>query len=143
MVFCEEEIDISFLEKIATNMSDMNVELVFVDKIMMHQINLEQRKIDKTTDVLSFPLEKNFHNLLGSIVINIDEVRSKALEFKHSEDEEIALLFIHGMLHLLGYDHEVDQGQMRKKEKEIIDFFNLPQSLIIRTQEGECKCLRK
>ncbi|WP_291951806.1 rRNA maturation RNase YbeY [Campylobacter sp.] len=137
MVFCEEEIDISFLEKIATNMSDMNVELVFVDKIMMHQINLEQRKIDKTTDVLSFPLEKNFHNLLGSIVINIDEVRSKALEFKHSEDEEIALLFIHGMLHLLGYDHEVDQGQMRKKEKEIIDFFNLPQSLIIRTQEGE------
>ncbi|AJC87677.1 rRNA maturation RNase YbeY [Campylobacter insulaenigrae] len=137
MIFCEEKIDISFLEKIATNMSCADVELVFVDKTMMRRINLEQRKIDKSTDVLSFPLEKNFQNLLGSIVINLDEVKSKAFKFRHSENEEMALLFIHGMLHLLGYDHEVDQGEMREKEKEWIDFFNLPQSLIVRTQKGE------
>ncbi|TDJ80624.1 rRNA maturation RNase YbeY [Campylobacter volucris] len=137
MILCEEEIDISFLEKIASKMSNADVELVFVDGITMHKINLEQRGIDKSTDVLSFPLEPNFNNLLGSIVINLDEVKTKALEFNHTQDEEITLLFIHAMLHLLGYDHEVDQGQMREKEKELIGFFKLPPSLIIRTQKGE------
>ncbi|MBF7044159.1 rRNA maturation RNase YbeY [Campylobacter volucris] len=137
MILCEEEIDISFLEKIASKMSNADVELVFVDEITMHKINLKQRGIDKSTDVLSFPLEPNFNNLLGSIVINLDEVKTKALEFNHTQDEEIALLFIHAMLHLLGYDHEVDQGQMREKEKELIGFFKLPPSLIIRTQKGE------
>ncbi|EAH7188510.1 rRNA maturation RNase YbeY [Campylobacter lari] len=137
MVFCEEEMDISFLEKIAQKMSDQNIELVLVDEKIMHEINLNQRGVDKTTDVLSFPLVQNCENLLGSIVINLDEVSKKAMEYKHSNEEEMALLFIHAMLHLQGYDHEVDQGQMRQKEQEWIEYFKLPKSLIIRTQEGD------
>ncbi|HEA6929842.1 TPA: rRNA maturation RNase YbeY [Campylobacter lari] len=138
MIFCEEEMDISFLEKIAQKMSDQNIELVLVDEKTMHEINLNQRGVDKTTDVLSFPLVQNCENLLGSIVINLDEVSKKAMEYKHSNEEEMALLFIHAMLHLQGYDHEVDQGQMRQKEQEWIEYFKLPKSLIIRTQEGDC-----
>ncbi|EAJ0360350.1 rRNA maturation RNase YbeY [Campylobacter lari] len=137
MIFCEEEMDISFLEKIAQKMSDQNIELVLVDEKTMHEINLNQRGVDKTTDVLSFPLVQNCENLLGSIVINLDEVDKKAMEYKHSNEEEMALLFIHAMLHLQGYDHEVDQGQMRQKEQEWIEYFKLPKSLIIRTQEGD------
>ncbi|EAH4572073.1 rRNA maturation RNase YbeY [Campylobacter sp. 2352 PW] len=137
MIFCEEEMDISFLEKIARKMSDQNIELVLVDEKTMHEINLNQRGVDKTTDVLSFPLVQNCENLLGSIVINLDEVSKKAMEYKHSNEEEMALLFIHAMLHLQGYDHEVDQGQMRQKEQEWIEYFKLPKSLIIRTQEGD------
>ncbi|EAJ0336159.1 rRNA maturation RNase YbeY [Campylobacter lari] len=137
MIFCEEEMDISFLEKIAQKMSDQNIELVLVDEKTMYEINLNQRGVDKTTDVLSFPLVQNCENLLGSIVINLDEVSKKAMEYKHSNEEEMALLFIHAMLHLQGYDHEVDQGQMRQKEQEWIEYFKLPKSLIIRTQEGD------
>ncbi|EGK8010738.1 rRNA maturation RNase YbeY [Campylobacter lari] len=137
MIFCEEEMDISFLEKIAQKMSDQNIELVLVDEKTMQEINLNQRGVDKTTDVLSFPLVQNCENLLGSIVINLDEVSKKAMEYKHSNEEEMALLFIHAMLHLQGYDHEVDQGQMRQKEQEWIEYFKLPKSLIIRTQEGD------
>ncbi|HEC1753634.1 TPA: rRNA maturation RNase YbeY [Campylobacter lari] len=137
MIFCEEEMDISFLEKIAQKMSVQNIELVLVDEKTMHEINLNQRGVDKTTDVLSFPLVQNCENLLGSIVINLDEVSKKAMEYKHSNEEEMALLFIHAMLHLQGYDHEVDQGQMRQKEQEWIEYFKLPKSLIIRTQEGD------
>ncbi|MCV3403007.1 rRNA maturation RNase YbeY [Campylobacter sp. IFREMER_LSEM_CL2090] len=135
MIFCEEEMDISFLEKIAQKMSDQNVELVLVDERVMREINFSQRGIDKTTDVLSFPLMQNCENLLGSIVINLDEVSKKAMEYKHSNEEEMALLFIHAMLHLQGYDHEVDQGQMRQKEQEWIEYFKLPKSLIVRVQE--------
>ncbi|MCV3508536.1 rRNA maturation RNase YbeY [Campylobacter sp. CNRCH_2016_3089] len=135
MIFCEEEMDISFLEKIAQKMSDQNVELVLVDERVMREINFSQRGIDKTTDVLSFPLIQNCENLLGSIVINLDEVSKKAMEYKHSNEEEMALLFIHAMLHLQGYDHEVDQGQMRQKEQEWIEYFKLPKSLIVRVQE--------
>ncbi|EGK8084598.1 rRNA maturation RNase YbeY [Campylobacter lari] len=134
MIFCEEEMDISFLEKIAQKMSDQNIELVLVDEKTMHEINLNQRGVDKTTDVLSFPLVQNCENLLGSIVINLDEVSKKAMEYKHSNEEEMALLFIHAMLHLQGYDHEIDQGQMRQKEQEWIEYFKLPKSLIIRVQ---------
>ncbi|EAI8628679.1 rRNA maturation RNase YbeY [Campylobacter lari] len=135
MIFCEEEMDISFLEKIAQKMSDQNIELVLVDERVMREINFNQRGIDKTTDVLSFPLMQNCENLLGSIVINLDEVSKKAMEYKHSNEEEMALLFIHAMLHLQGYDHEVDQGQMRQKEQEWIEYFKLPKSLIVRVQE--------
>ena len=71
---------------------------------------------------------------LGSIVISVDFVTQKAAEFQHSEEEEFTLLFIHGLLHLLGYDHETDNGEMREKEEQIITELNLPKSLIIRTE---------
>ena len=75
--------------------------------------------------------------LLGSVVINLDLVELKAAQLGHGRDDETALLFTHGMLHVLGYDHESDDGQMRAKECEILEKFRLPKSLIVRTEENE------
>lgn len=74
---------------------------------------------------------------LGSVVINLDLVELKAAQLGHGTDDETALLFTHGMLHVLGYDHESDDGQMRAKECEIIEKFHLPKSLIVRTEGNE------
>ena len=75
--------------------------------------------------------------LLGSVVINLDLVELKAAQLGHGRDDETALLFTHGLLHVLGYDHESDSGQMRAKECEIIEKFRLPKSLIVRTEGNE------
>lgn len=75
--------------------------------------------------------------LLGSVVINLDLVEMKAAQLGHGRDDETALLFTHGLLHVLGYDHESDDGQMRAKECEIIEKFRLPKSLIVRTEGNE------
>jgi probable rRNA maturation factor len=128
------EIDLDLLEKIALSLTEKDIELLVVDDYQMREINKTQRGIDKSTDVLSFPLEEIIHTPIGSIVVNKTEVINASKEFSHSQKEETALLFIHGLLHLLGYDHENDDGQMRKKEREIIDSFNLPKSLIIRSE---------
>ena len=75
--------------------------------------------------------------LLGSVVINLDLAELKAAQLGHGRDDETALLFTHGLLHVLGYDHESDSGQMRAKECEIIKKFRLPKSLIVRTEGSE------
>ena len=86
---------------------------------------------------------KNFNGenfapaLLGSVVINLDLVELKAAQLGHGADDETALLFTHGLLHVLGYDHESDSGQMRAKECKIIEKFRLPKSLIVRTEGSE------
>ena len=97
-------------------------------------INKEFRNIDKPTDVLSFPYEKMPFAPLGSIVISYEYVQNIAQKLQHSEQEEFTLLFIHGLLHILGFDHEVDNGEMREKESAIITNYNLPKSLIVRTE---------
>ncbi|WP_299226720.1 rRNA maturation RNase YbeY [uncultured Campylobacter sp.] len=75
--------------------------------------------------------------LLGSVVINLDLVEMKAAQLGHGTDDETALLFTHGLLHVLGFDHESDDGQMRVKECEIIEKFRLPKSLIVRAEGSE------
>ncbi|MDP2850693.1 MAG: rRNA maturation RNase YbeY [Sulfuricurvum sp.] len=125
----------ALLEQIADTLSTQEIELILTDNDEMAQINREFRNIDKATDVLSFPSDPFPGAPLGSIVISVNKVQSVAQELGHSEDNEIALLFIHGMLHLLGFDHEVDNGEMRQKEVELIERFNLPKSLIVRTLE--------
>ena len=130
----EADINKEILEKIANYLDvKKDIELLIVDNDTIKELNKEYRKIDKETDVLSFPLEDIPHLPLGSVVISIDKAKEAAKSFNHSLDDEIALLFTHGLLHLIGYDHEVDNGEMRKKEKDIINKFNLPDSLIIRT----------
>ena len=128
--------DIAQLETIARALSGRDVEFVFVDDAAIAELNAEHRGKDKPTDVLSFPLEGDLPHLpLGSIVVSVDHIRRKAEELGHTPDEETALLFIHGLLHLLGYDHETDDGEMRAKERELIEAFGLPASLIVRTEE--------
>lgn len=122
------------LGTIANTLTKKDIELIITTDDEMRMINSEHRNIDKSTDVLSFPYEDMPMSPLGSIVISSSHVEDKAKELSHTEDDELALLFIHGMLHLVGYDHEVDSGEMREEEKNIIKKFNLPDSLIIRTQ---------
>ena len=131
MIFCECEFD-PLLEQIADFLGAGDVELVFVNDDEMREINHEQRGINKATDVLSFPYEQVSGGLMGSVVISTDTASRVASELGHSIECEIALLFLHGVLHILGYDHEIDNGQMRQKEKEVIEHFSLPDSLIIR-----------
>ena len=128
------QINESFLNSIAITLSDKDIELLIVDKDEMQEINKKHRSVDSSTDVLSFPYEDMPFAPLGSIVISSWHVQNKAKELNHSNDDETSLLFIHGILHLLGYDHEIDAGQMREKEKNLIKKFNLPDSLIVRTQ---------
>jgi len=126
-------IDIKELEVIKNNLTSKDIELIFVENEQMREINKEHRNIDKATDVLSFPLEFDLPNMpLGSIIISTDFISEKASEYNHSFEDEMKLLFIHGILHLLGFDHEVDNGEHRQKEEELIKKYNLPNSLIVR-----------
>ena len=129
-------IDLDALEKIAQSLTDREIELIVTENDTIAALNQEYRSKDTPTDVLSFPMENAVANMpLGSIVISADFVQEKAKELGHGEKDEFSLLFIHGLLHLLGYDHEKDHGEMRKKEKELIEKFDLPSSLIVRTEE--------
>ena len=130
----DKTVDITLLEHIADALTEREIELLLTDDATMRAINSEYRHIDKATDVLSFPFEALPMAPLGSLVISMDHVRVGAETFGHSEDDETALLFIHGLLHLLGYDHECDDGEMREAERELIERFGLPESLIVRTE---------
>ena len=127
------DFDVNSLNEIYCYLTDKDVELILTTDEEIKELNKTYRQKDQPTDVLSFPLENIPGMPLGSIVISIDTAKKGAKEFSHSVEDEIKLLFIHGLLHLLGYDHETDNGEMRAKEEEIIKKFNLPQSLIIRS----------
>jgi probable rRNA maturation factor len=134
-------VDLEALDKIAEALSTREVELIITDDATMQELNSQYRDKDSTTDVLSFPMETPFteqsvFNIpLGSIIIAESFVKEKAAAFGHTIQDELSLLFIHGMLHLLGFDHEKDEGEMRVREKELIEQFDLPKSLIVRTEE--------
>lgn len=123
----------------------LEVDVVFVDDLEMQDINYKHLGNDYSTDVLSFPLlvdESILHYALehksqisiGSIVINVDEVRNVSADLRHSEIDEAKLLFIHAFLHILGFDHERDEGEHRVTEQRVIEHFGLPKSLICRNQ---------
>ena len=135
------DVEWEILEKIASSLTEKEIELLIVDNNAIQKLNATHREKDAPTDVLSFPVENAFEQdlpgmPLGSIVISADFVREKAAALGHTENDELSLLFIHGLLHLLGFDHETDSGEMRAKEKALIEAFELPSSLIIRTEEN-------
>ncbi len=139
MILLENQTDIKIdthnLEIIAKSLSDREIELILTNDLQIQALNRRYRVHDRATDVLSFPLEGELSTQpLGSIVISLDHVYKKANEYGHLPEEELALLFIHGMLHLLGYDHEKDDGQMREIEAKLIRRFKLPSSLIVRNE---------
>ena len=134
-------VNVQLLENIANSLTSREIDLTLCYNNTIQQYNKEYRQKDTATDVLSFPIENDIitdNNFmpLGSIVISVDFIMDKAKEYKHSTESEMALLFIHGLLHILGYDHETDSGEMRKKEASIIQNFDLPHSLIVRTEEN-------
>ncbi|HOH59131.1 MAG: rRNA maturation RNase YbeY [Bacilli bacterium] len=109
------------IKKIAKLFKDkMSLSLIIVNDKQMRDINFQYRDLDKTTDVLSFPdTEEDY---LGDIFISLDKVKLQAVEYEHSEMEEFARLLIHGILHLMGYDHIKDEDHevMVKKEEELL-----------------------
>ena len=132
-------VDLEALEKIAEELSAQEVELIITDDETMKELNREYRDKESITDVLSFPMDAPFTEQsvfdmpLGSIVIAESFVKAKSAEHGHTIQDELSLLFIHGMLHLQGFDHENDEGEMRAREKALIEQFDLPRSLIVRT----------
>ena len=98
---------------------DNEVNIIFVDDSFIQNLNQKFRGKDYPTDVLSFPFD--VPEFLGEIYISLDTANRQAKEYKHSLTREIAFLAVHGLLHLLGYDHgdELDV-EMRKKEEEIL-----------------------
>jgi probable rRNA maturation factor len=103
----------------------------------MRSLNREFRGKDKPTDVLSFPAAsaspKSKQSLTGDIAISAEIARANAKSLGHSFDDEIRILLLHGLLHLAGYDHENDNGDMARFEQRLRVKLNLPSSLIERT----------
>jgi probable rRNA maturation factor len=131
-------VDTDLLEKIAEDLTRRQIELVITDDHGIRALNAKHRGKDKATDVLSFPMEESHPFApLGVVVISKEHVVKKAAEYGHTPQEEFTLLFIHGLLHLIGFDHETDQGQMRHKEEVLINAWKLPKSLIVRSGEDE------
>jgi len=113
-------------------LDDVEFNIIIIDNERIKQINKEYRNIDKETDVISFALEdyediKLQHRLLGDIYISIDKAKGQALEYNHSLLRELGFLSIHGLLHLLGYDHmnPEDEKIMFDKQKEILDSYGI------------------
>jgi probable rRNA maturation factor len=118
----------------------VEVSVRFVDDEEIHRLNLEYRNMDKSTDVLSFPLGENGEydinydtgaKMLGDIVISVEHAVEQAKTYGHSLQREIGFLTVHSMLHLLGYDHEqggLEQVRMREKEEEILRQLGLRRS---------------
>ncbi len=108
------------------------ISVRMVDDEEIHKLNSQYRGIDKSTDVLSFPLGENGEydinydtgaKMLGDIVISMEHAVVQAKAYGHSLQREIGFLTVHSMLHLLGYDHEaggIEQVRMREKEETIL-----------------------
>lgn len=96
----------------------------------MQKLNKDFLQNDYPTDVLSFPSQDA---TLGDLAISIERAEQQALEFGHDRIDELRILMLHGVLHLLGFDHEVDRGKMEREERRWRDFFQLPPTLIGRS----------
>lgn len=95
------------------------VNIIFVNDQFIRNLNQRFRSKDCPTDVLSFPFE--IPEFLGEIYISLDTAKRQAAEYNHSIEREIAFLTVHGLLHLLGYNHgEEPNPEMRAKEEEIL-----------------------
>jgi len=110
---------------------EYEVSVLITDDEHIHQLNREYRGVDRATDVLSFPMfefdeEGNMiddgGDQLGDIVISLETALRQADEYGHAPSREVAFLTVHSMLHLMGYDHEIEEERviMRKNEEEIL-----------------------
>jgi probable rRNA maturation factor len=110
----------------------------------MRQLNRCFRGKDKPTDVISFPaMEVVSKKLAGDLAISVDIAAANAKHFGHSTQEEICVLILHGLLHLAGYDHETDDGEMARKEERLRVKLRLPSNLIARTNSRTGGTLKK
>jgi probable rRNA maturation factor len=138
---------ISILETIlrkageAEGVNDGEVALTFVTDEHIHELNKQYRGIDRPTDVLSFAMnegledepeivyeigegdaEPDFPDVLGDIIISVETAKRQSEEYGHSLERELGFLFVHGFLHLLGYDHqdEASEAEMMSKQEAVL-----------------------
>ncbi len=107
---------------------EAQVSILLCEDSYIQKLNKEYRRVDAPTDVLAFsmhegPFPRVHPEILGDVVISLEAASRQAKRFCHSLNKEVALLVIHGILHLLGYDHQKkkDREKMRRKEKEILE----------------------
>ncbi|MGI6358109.1 MAG: rRNA maturation RNase YbeY [Bacillota bacterium] len=108
--------------------SEVEVSVVLVDDEAIRQLNQRYRQIDAPTDVLSFSqmegeelVDAGETVLLGDIVINLPRAVEQAESYQHSVERELAFLLVHGLLHLVGYDHDEQfEGEMREKQTAVL-----------------------
>lgn len=107
--------------------------IIFVTNEEIHTINKEYRHTDRVTDVISFALEDtkdivyDDFRLLGDIYIAIDVAYDQAIEYNHSREREVCFLATHGLLHLLGYDHQTleEEKIMFKEQDDLLDAYGI------------------
>lgn len=129
-----EKVNLLLLDKVVCKVSELlNVNNSFVSVVLtdnkhIHEINKTYRNIDRETDVISFAFMDNDENIksditdLGEIYISLEKAHSQAEDYNHSFEREICFLLVHGLLHLLGYDHmnEKDEKEMFGLQDEIL-----------------------
>ena len=101
----------------AIGKSESSATIAFVSDKRIRELNQQFRGIDKATDVLSFPAEEEFN--LGDVAVSVDTAAVQAKENGLTIEGEIAQLILHGLLHLCGYDHENDNGEMNRLELKL------------------------
>ena len=122
------------------NNSRLSVSITLTTPEQIHEINKKYRNVDRPTDVLSFPMfEKDeleqkikdnsflHEDVLGDIVISIEQVKKQAEEYGHSFERELSYMVVHGFYHLMGYDHikEEDKLKMRPKEEKVLNLLGI------------------
>lgn len=106
------------------------VSVLLTNDARIHELNRDYRGMDKPTDVLSFALEEDetvvlppgFPRMLGDVIVSLDTIRRQAAEHSKTPAQECAWALCHGVLHLLGYDHQTDEeeDEMRGREQEVL-----------------------
>ncbi len=137
--------DIEMLEKLLNFAAekenvedDSELSVTFVTNERIQEINREYRDKDRATDVISFAMEElgegeipligaDMPRVLGDVIISIAKTREQAAEYGHTFSRELGFLAVHGFLHLLGYDHEIeeDEKKMFSRQRELLDEFGL------------------
>jgi probable rRNA maturation factor len=121
---------------------NVEVSIALVDDDYIQELNKQYRSLDVPTDVLSFAMRETVSDeddgfeypeeeLLGDVVVSLERARVQAVEYRHSFEREVGFLVVHGILHLLGYDHEVDGEKtvMRQKEEKILKTIDLTRGI--------------
>ncbi len=119
-----KEISLKALRELG--LDDAELSLLITDDEYIRRLNREFRGKDRPTDVLSFPMGDRIEGkiLLGDIAISYDTAKRQAKELGHSLREEVKRLLVHGLVHLLGYDHELggeEEERFFEKEREVLD----------------------
>jgi probable rRNA maturation factor len=112
------------------------VDILITGNQRLKKLNRRFRKKDKATDVLSFPRQRGDG---GDIAISVEIAAENAARYGHGPSEELKILILHGMLHLAGYDHERDNGEMAARETALRKRFGLPTALIERAKTSSAK----